>query len=275
MKLITARCPDCGADLNIPEGSGSVKCEYCGSNVTVSDVLGSTDVVRNCMILAYDALKIENYKDAYDHFNRAIENDMKNYSAWMGKAICTGQLNKIANPRFDEITAMFENALNYAPADKQENLKKNIAAETPKVVRHLVKNEELLLDLYDLAADSDVSATAEDIRNNFKKSREGATQILQKAHEYDPANEEVNTLLNEFLAGKHLNPGPTKKPAEKMTPPESAYFKDLSKNQNVQAPPPEILFPKSTPVQNTKKSGCFGVVIVLALIAGTGLLIFL
>lgn len=274
MKLVSARCPDCGADLNIPEGSGSVKCDYCGSNVMVSDVLGSTDVVRNCMILAYEALNIENYKDAYDHFNRAIENDMSNYIAWIGKAICAGHLNKIANTRFDEITAMFENALRYAPADKQENLKKNIAAETVKVIRHLLKNEELLLDLYSLAADSDVSATAEDIRNNFKKARDGATQILQKAHEYDSANVEVNTLLNEFLAGKHLNPGPPKKPEEKKTPPESAYFKDLSKDQNIQAPPPEILFPHSTPVQSTKKSGCFGVVLALALIAGTGLLIF-
>ncbi len=203
MQLVTAKCPDCGADLNIPQGAVNVTCEYCGGNILVTDVLGSNSVIQNCMTLAYAALKNEDYKEAYGHFNSALEADLKHSGAWFGKALCTGELGTVAHPRFDEMMTMFETAINYASADKQNNLKKIAAAEVVKCVRHITPNikmgEEMLqIEMGD--KDPDMAASAADIAANIKKTKEEITRALEKAHEYDASNNDVNTLITEVNA---------------------------------------------------------------------------
>src|SRR5258706_3061187 len=203
MNLISAKCPDCGADLKIPEGSSNVTCEYCRSNILVTDVLGSNVVMQNCMMLAYAALKSENYEEAYDHFNRALETDMKSSGAWFGKALCAGELGKVANPRFDEMMTMFETAINYAPADKQNNLKKTAAAEVVKCVRHIMPNIKFGVEMVEMEMgdnDADYAASTADITKNIKNTKEQITRALQKAQEYDPSNKDIPVVMTEINA---------------------------------------------------------------------------
>jgi tetratricopeptide (TPR) repeat protein len=250
MNLITAKCPDCGADLKIPEGSTNVTCEYCGSNILVTDVLGSNAVMQNCMMLAYAALKNEDYKEAYDHFNRALETDMKSSGAWFGKALCAGELGKVANPRFDEMMTMFETAINYAPADKQNNLKKNAAAEVVKCVRHITPNikfGEQMLELEMGDKDADYAASTADITANLKKSKEEITRALQKAQEYDPSNNDIAALITEVNAVKSVDPNSGSGLHINQD------FADAGlKLAEVQEPAPASTTPGSSP----KKSGC-------------------
>src|SRR5260221_8544563 len=135
MDLITAKCPDCGADLKIAPGALNVVCDYCGSNILVTDVLGSGAVVQNCMTLAYAAMQGENFKDSFDQFNKALEHGSNNYNAWFGKAICAGNLSRVMDVRYDEMIVLFENAFTNAPADKQATLKRNAATEIVKAVK--------------------------------------------------------------------------------------------------------------------------------------------
>jgi tetratricopeptide (TPR) repeat protein len=250
MNLITAKCPDCGADLKIPEGSTNVTCEYCGSNILVTDVLGSNAVMQNCMTLAYAALKSEDYKEAYDHFNRALETDMKSSGAWFGKALCAGELGKVANPRFDEMMTMFETAINYAQADKQNNLKKNAAAEVVKCVRHITPNikfGEQMLELEMGVKDADFAASTADITANLKKAKEEITRALQKAHEYDPANNDVTALITEVNTVKSSDPNSGSGLHINQD------FADVKKKlSEVQEPAPV----QTAPVSGAKKSGC-------------------
>jgi tetratricopeptide (TPR) repeat protein len=211
MQLITARCPDCGADLKIPEGSVSVVCDYCGSNVIVSDILGPNAVVQNCMILAYAALQGENYKDAYDHFNKALELNGTNYNAWFGKAICAGMMSHFNDVRFDEMLVLFDNAIRNAPADKQENLKKNAAAEINKAVMKFVNGMTSGREIFLSASQGGgISLNLGNIRGDIMKMKDEVIRAMEKAHEYDPSNKDVSNNLdnikNNRLPGQEQNP---------------------------------------------------------------------
>ena len=37
MKLISLRCPECGANLNIKDGREECFCEYCGTKIKIND----------------------------------------------------------------------------------------------------------------------------------------------------------------------------------------------------------------------------------------------
>ena len=259
MNLITAKCPDCGAGLKIPEGSSSVTCEFCGSQVMVTDVLGTGAVMQNCMILAYAALKNENYEEAFDHFNRALEIDMKSSSALFGRALCTGWLGKVAKPGFDDMMDMFEKAISYAPADKQVNVKKNAAAEVVKSVRHIIPNIKFGVEMIELemdAKDADFAASTADITANVKNSKEQILRALEKAQEYDPSNNEITPLMAE------VNAIAISKPMPGINLPIHENFaqasEELKKVGTEQPPPPQV--------SNKSKSGCMGVVAVLAIV---------
>ncbi len=262
MNLITAKCPDCGADLKIPEGSTSVTCEYCGSNVLVTDVLGSNAVMQNCMMLAYAALKDENYEEAYDHFNRALETDMKSSGAWFGKALCAGELGKVVKPRFDEMMTMFETAINYAAADKQNNLKKTAAAEVVKCVHHItpnIKPGEEMVEMEIGDKDADMAASTADIEKNIKNAKEEITRALQKAQEYDPSNKDIPALITEINAVKHSEPMPG------INLQIDENFSDAQKKlSEVQQPAAAT----AAPVSSAKKSGCSFMITAIILIIG-------
>jgi tetratricopeptide (TPR) repeat protein len=263
MNLITAKCPDCGAGLKIPEGSSSVICEFCGSQVMVTDVLGTGAVMQNCMILAYAALKNENYEEAFDHFNRALEIDMKSSSALFGRALCTGWLGKVAKPGFDDMMDMFEKAINYAPADKQANVKKNAAGEAVKSVRHLIPNIKFGVQMIELemdAKDADFAASTADITANIKNTKEQITRALQKALEYDPSNKEIAPLMAEInaitvTAAKPL-PGINLQIHENFSKADAELKTIDSQTQS----------PQQTQ-QVKSKSGCMGVFAILAFLA--------
>ena len=255
MNLITAKCPDCGADLKIPDGASSVVCEYCGSNVIVTDVLGTGAVMQNCMILAYAALKDENYEEALSHFNSALEIDMKSSSALFGRALCTGWLGKVAKPGFDDMMEMFEKAISYTPADKQENVKKNAAAEVVKSVRHSIPNIKFGVEMVDLEMgdnDADYAASTADIIANVKKTKEQISRALEKAQEYDPSNKDIPGVITEINAITFSKPMPgINQQIDENFSKAGAELKKIDSQ------------PQTPQVTTTKKSGCMGVVAVM------------
>ncbi len=255
MQLVSARCPDCGAELKIPEGSLNVTCEYCGSNILVSEILGSNSVIQNCMTLAYAALQNNNYKEAYSHFDSALEQDMRNYSAWFGKALCAGELSTVANPRFSEMMNMFDTALQNAPADKQTNIKKNAAAEAVKAVRNTAERRRLASQMVELGSGS---FSGGELVANIQKTKDEVIRALNKAQEYDPSNNDIPPLINEVnaLAQRFIPmPGINQQIQENFADAE----RKLAEIQEPAAAPPG-------PVYGKKKGGCGAVIAALVLI---------
>jgi tetratricopeptide (TPR) repeat protein len=250
MNLVTARCPDCGADLKIPEGSQSVTCEYCGSQVLVADILGTSAVMQNCMTLAYAALEKEDYNDAYGHFNSALEIDMKNYSAWFGKAICTGRTGKLIDMRIDEEIKLFETAFGYAPADKQQNMRRNASVEIVKAIKGLMQVFKLQQEMLSFEEDdADMKKGLEDASNKVKQEFTGA---LDKAREYDPSNADIDPMKKEITEAStpaQMQPDYTRPAIEHMPPPVHV---------DVQQPAP--------PVTESKKSGCAMMMVMMMMV---------
>lgn len=272
MKLIPAKCPDCGAGIKINEGSTSVVCEYCGGNIIVTDVLGTSSVMQNCMILAYSAMESGNYEDAYDHFNRAIEIDLKNPNAWFGKAVCMGMTGKISDDVFGKMMNLFENAINYTSEDKQANLKKNAAAEIVKILR---KSSSLIHMAFELSAFNDDEQFSTAIKKDLDNLKEKVLKTVQKAHEYDETNNDVKVLLAEITSGKFFTP-------------EEKDQNDITENINQGGNKPFTDGNKPSPVfvndqrkdtivnngGSIKKSGCSMVLLIMFMvIASMGLMI--
>src|SRR4030095_5680167 len=257
MKIVPVKCPDCGADIKLPEGSSSLVCEYCGGNILVTDILGSTSVMQNCMMLAFSSMERKNYKDAYDHFNRAIEIDLKNPNAWFGKAVCIGMTGKFSEDIFGKMISCFESAFNYA-ADKQPNLKKNAAAEIVKIVRKNKAMVHLAAELLTLGIDDDFSSQ---VNSEYTKIKETVVNTVQKANEYDPANKEAAALLDEVTSGRFFTP---EEREMKQNPDEN---KPLTVEMHS---PPDITDQKtSAPLSqtgNATKTGCSMVLIILMLV---------
>jgi ribosomal protein S27E len=269
MQLIPAKCPDCGADLKIPEGSSSVICEYCGGNIIVTDVLGTTSVMQNCMMLAYSALESNNYKDAYDHFNRAIEIDLKNPNAWFGKGVCIGMIGKIRDNSFGQMIDLFESAFKYAPADKQSNLKKNAAAEIVKVMRNSAKIIQFSNQLLLLGNDDKLYS---EISNEVKKVKDIVTKTVQKAQEYDSSNKDVTVLLDEVTSGMFFNPDQDMK-SQSMETFQSGEYKPITTEPGTPQTTTEGQ-PSGNQAGNKKKSGCLFVIIILVMtVAAASLLL--
>ena len=265
MKLVAAKCPDCGADLKIPEGSSSVICEYCGGNILVTDVLGATSVMQNCMTLAYSAMESNNYKDAYDHFNRAIEIDMKNPNAWFGKAVCGGMIGKFRENSFGQMLDMFASAIDYAPEDRKINFRKNAAAEIVKVIKHSSSSIRFACDLITLNDDFKMSA---EMTVEINKIKDTVTKSVQTAQEYDPANNDVTALLEEIKSGKFFNLDETLNVKADNVTFTGEKIQDFENKKT-----PQMSAPEQPPTYQTgsgKKSGCSFVILVLIIATAAG-----
>ncbi len=91
MDLKPVKCPDCGADIQVPEGKDVVTCEYCGASISVREITGGNDEnINNFMSLAKASLEGGSYKEAIDYYNKVLEVDSSNADAWYGKAQSAG-----------------------------------------------------------------------------------------------------------------------------------------------------------------------------------------
>ncbi len=92
MKLVAAKCPSCGAQIDVDEDSDSTKCEYCKSKIIVDDAIekykveisGKVEVdnlpnLENYLKLGERYYKDREYTEAYKQYEKACELDPDNY----------------------------------------------------------------------------------------------------------------------------------------------------------------------------------------------------
>jgi hypothetical protein len=129
-------CELCGSDSFTKEGDFFV-CDSCRTKYTADHaktmmIEGTVKVDRshetnNFLRMAQTAAENTNWSEAYDYANRALEIDPENFAAWLVKGKAAGWTSTIKNFRVNEMLGAFRSVLNYAPADKQDELKRECA----------------------------------------------------------------------------------------------------------------------------------------------------
>ena len=86
MKLTSAKCPNCGADIKVNKNEEKATCEYCNSEIIVEDAIAKYKLVVEGEVELKNVPKLENYlklgeraykdgefDDAYKNYSKALE----------------------------------------------------------------------------------------------------------------------------------------------------------------------------------------------------------
>lgn len=174
-----ATCPFCGGTLQVPPDRTSVKCIYCGKDIIVQQAIRAATgpIVENYMTLARNAKNAGNYKEAYDYYNKVLEIDNTNFEAWFGKGESAGWLSTLNDFRLPEMVSGIQNALQFIPEEKKEEIK--VAGAN---VLNLVSTA-----FYKLAYEHLLEYTAlDDTWNEFLNQCEWIIKALEIAHSFSP-----------------------------------------------------------------------------------------
>jgi tetratricopeptide (TPR) repeat protein len=129
MEFFSAKCPQCGGALQVPDNRDSVKCMYCGTDVLVREAINlASGDTKNFFVLAKAAEEAGNHAEAYAYFTKVLESDTHNSMAWAGKANSAGWQSNLIRSRLDEMLACYEKALGTAANDGMKEVVKLEAA---------------------------------------------------------------------------------------------------------------------------------------------------
>ncbi len=197
MKQLT--CEMCGS-TDLVKQDGVFVCQSCGTKYSIEEAkkmmvegtvevagtvkVDNTDKIENYLMMAENAYDASNQKEAESYCNKIIEIDPDHYQAWFLKGKAAGWQSTLANIRIEESVNCFVKAIENAPEDKVEEIKKKSAEETERLSVALVtlccnnyakfssvdnaksiKEKTLLVQLYTLQLLSKAGVTS----NNFKK----------------------------------------------------------------------------------------------------------
>lgn len=100
MKLTAAKCPSCGANIEVDKNSDSTKCEYCDSKIIVEDAIAKYKVEISGEVEVKNLPKLDNhlkmgkmhyddgeYEEAYKEYDKACDLDPDNYIAILRKGL--------------------------------------------------------------------------------------------------------------------------------------------------------------------------------------------
>jgi hypothetical protein len=93
----TAKCPNCGASIQVPLDRVTTDCTYCGSSVTVQEAVdraaaeaaaavdpGSAALAANEVVRARQCMAVRDYPGAFRYFSSALDRQASNEAAWQG-----------------------------------------------------------------------------------------------------------------------------------------------------------------------------------------------
>lgn len=148
-------CDLCEGTEFIKEG-GMFVCQGCGTKYSIEEaksmmreVEGTAPVVGaapampvgnpnqaqidNILVLATTAYEAQNYAEAENYCNRAIELDAMCYKAWNLKGKAVGWQSQIDKLRIEEAAHSFCKAIDFAPEEEKEELKNQAVEELKKL----------------------------------------------------------------------------------------------------------------------------------------------
>lgn len=150
-------CEICGSTDLIKNG-GVFVCQTCGCKYSLEEVRrimskgsqnivsvnkakavnGNTDVIKNYLDIARNAINADNPKEADNYCNRIIEIDVTNWEAWFIKGKAVGWQSTLANVRIKETISAFSKAIENCPSKDIGELKLNCEKELQNLQKALL-----------------------------------------------------------------------------------------------------------------------------------------
>ena len=152
MKQLT--CEMCGS-TDLIKQDGVFICQSCGTKYSIEEakkmmVEGTVEVagtvkiddsskIENYYTMAENAYDASNQKEAESYCNKIIEIDPNNYRAWLLKGRAAGWQSTLANIRIEEAVNCFTKAVDNAPDNDKDRVRKDASQEIEKLSTALMK----------------------------------------------------------------------------------------------------------------------------------------
>lgn len=127
-------CQGCGTKYTAEEAKSMMKEVEGGATVAGAPVENpNQQQLDNIMLLASNAFSASNNEETENYCNRAIELDATCYKAWFLKAKAIGWSSKLDNNRIEEAAHSFCQAIDFAPEEEKDDLKKQATEELKRL----------------------------------------------------------------------------------------------------------------------------------------------
>lgn len=158
MKLVAAKCPNCGAQIDVDQNSDSTICEYCNSKIIVEDAIekykfeisGTVDInnlpkLENYMKLGERYYNDKEYKEAYEEYSKAVELDPDCGIAVLRKGLCKSYCSTYYDADINAAVNGIKNAYDLFKIKNDENSIRLAVIECRKTLVYL---DDMLFDGY-------------------------------------------------------------------------------------------------------------------------------
>lgn len=117
MNLRTAKCPNCGGELQIASEIKTVICMYCDSQIMVQEAIENrieamSGSITTWLELARSAASGGNSDEAIEYYNKILEVDENNVEAWLAKGEHIWAKSTLAHPRITDAISYLSKAIN-------------------------------------------------------------------------------------------------------------------------------------------------------------------
>ncbi|MBO5349847.1 MAG: hypothetical protein J6A89_08545 [Clostridia bacterium] len=168
MKLSIAKCPSCGASIELKNNRNITKCKFCNNTIVIEDVIINSIDDEN-EIEAHNKFCNKEYEQALKRYNEILRDDRKNVAVMYRAALCNYLLNT-------------ENAFNH-----------NKLISKIKVAIHSANQTETDIEVEEFKSIicSDVALHTDDLLNKTKKDYQNSEKT---ADDYNLYNSRIISL---------------------------------------------------------------------------------
>ena len=142
-RLISARCPNCGGAVKLPQDSRVGFCPYCNSDIVIekeSDRMMGGAVagnVENLLMLADDFFRMGSYDEALDYYNKVLEIDVSQWRGWLERGRTLWWKSFSNDIYIDEMFDNFDKAEEYAPDNKKKEVEEKGYSYTLEIINYI------------------------------------------------------------------------------------------------------------------------------------------
>ncbi len=159
MELVAAKCPSCGAEIDVDKDSDSTKCSYCNSKIIVKDAIkmmkveisGKVEVnnsptLKNLLKLGSRYYNDEEYSEAYKTYTKVCELDPDNYVAILRKSVSKVMSEPLTNCNLKPVENAIKNS--YKIIQKNKGTKNDLNLAISECNNQVIKIYEKLVNDY-------------------------------------------------------------------------------------------------------------------------------